>query len=78
MRFCKKNITLFSLFYTQGHDTTAAAINWALHLIGDHPEIQKKLHEEMDEMFGAFIDLLQSYVYYINSIQFNFLFVLKT
>ena len=25
---------------------------WAIQLIGSHPEVQKKLHEEMDEIFG--------------------------
>jgi cytochrome P450 len=36
----------------EGHDTTAAAASWACHLIGSHPEVQKKLHEEMDTIFG--------------------------
>ncbi len=36
----------------QGHDTTAAAANWAAHLIGRHPQVQEKLHEEMDSIFG--------------------------
>ena len=36
----------------KGHDTTAAAIAWAIHLLGRHPEIQRRLHEEIDEVFG--------------------------
>ena len=36
----------------QGHDTTAAAVGWAVQLIGSHPLIQKRLHEELDELFG--------------------------
>lgn len=36
----------------QGHDTTAAAMNWAVHLIGADPEVQKKIHEEMHQIFG--------------------------
>ena len=36
----------------KGHDTTAAAANWAVHLIGAHPEVQSRLHEEMDGIFG--------------------------
>ena len=25
---------------------------WAIQLIGSHPEVQKKLHKELDEIFG--------------------------
>ncbi|NXU36597.1 CP4V2 protein, partial [Drymodes brunneopygia] len=39
-------------FMFEGHDTTAAAINWVLYLLGHHPEIQKKVHSELDEVFG--------------------------
>lgn len=38
------------LFYP-GHDTTAAAMSWALHLIGTHKDVQRKLHEEIDKVF---------------------------
>ncbi|XP_064005091.1 cytochrome P450 4V2 [Pogoniulus pusillus] len=39
-------------FMFEGHDTTAAAINWALYLLGRNPEVQKKVHRELDEVFG--------------------------
>jgi cytochrome P450 len=39
-------------FMFEGHDTTCAAAAWACHLIGSHPEIQKRLHEEIDQVFG--------------------------
>nr|ASU43935.1 cytochrome P450 CYP4 [Eriocheir sinensis] len=39
-------------FMFEGHDTTAAAINWSVYLLGCHPEIQAKLHEELDALFG--------------------------
>uniref|UniRef100_A0A8C5E1Z3 Cytochrome P-450AROM n=1 Tax=Gouania willdenowi TaxID=441366 RepID=A0A8C5E1Z3_GOUWI len=39
-------------FMFEGHDTTAAAMNWAVHLIGSHPEVQKKVHEELHEVMG--------------------------
>ncbi|EPQ05642.1 Cytochrome P450 4V3 [Myotis brandtii] len=39
-------------FMFEGHDTTAAAINWALYLLGCYPEVQKKLDNELDEVFG--------------------------
>ena len=46
----KKNAC--SLYLLQGHDTTAMASNWATHLIGTDPEVQKKVHEELDSIFG--------------------------
>ncbi|RUS90092.1 hypothetical protein EGW08_002134 [Elysia chlorotica] len=39
-------------FMFEGHDTTAAAMNWATHLIGANPEVQAKVHEEIDSIFG--------------------------
>lgn len=40
-------------FMFEGHDTTAAAMNWALHLLGSHPEAQRKVHQELDHVFGT-------------------------
>ncbi|XP_027231572.2 cytochrome P450 4C1 [Penaeus vannamei] len=40
-------------FMFEGHDTTTAAINWVLYLLGLHPEIQARVHEELDSVFGA-------------------------
>ncbi|CAH1794292.1 unnamed protein product [Owenia fusiformis] len=39
-------------FMFEGHDTTAAGMAWASHLIGSHPDVQQKLHDEMDSIFG--------------------------
>lgn len=39
-------------FMFEGHDTTAAAASWACHLIGSHPDVQKKIHEELDRVLG--------------------------
>ncbi|XP_023612933.1 cytochrome P450 4V2-like isoform X2 [Myotis lucifugus] len=41
-------------FMFEGHDTTAAGINWALYLLGCYPEVQKKLNNELDEVFGGY------------------------
>ncbi|XP_069711994.1 cytochrome P450 4V2 [Phaenicophaeus curvirostris] len=38
-------------FMFEGHDTTAAAMNWVLYLLGHNPEAQKKVHRELDEVF---------------------------
>ncbi|KAK4308911.1 hypothetical protein Pmani_019435 [Petrolisthes manimaculis] len=40
-------------FMFEGHDTTAAAINWSLYLLGCHPEIQARVHEELDMIFSS-------------------------
>ncbi|KAG7266401.1 hypothetical protein CRUP_010716 [Coryphaenoides rupestris] len=39
-------------FMFEGHDTTAAAMNWALHLLGAHPEVQRKVQQEIQEVLG--------------------------
>jgi len=39
-------------FMFEGHDTTAAGMNWALHLLGCNPDIQAKVHQELDAVFG--------------------------
>ncbi|XP_065568203.1 cytochrome P450 4c3-like [Artemia franciscana] len=39
-------------FMFEGHDTTAAGIGWCLFFIGRHPEIQERVHEELDLIFG--------------------------
>ncbi|UYV77990.1 CYP4V2 [Cordylochernes scorpioides] len=41
----------------QGHDTSALGIGWALYNIGLYPEIQARLHEEIDAIFQG--DLLR-------------------
>ncbi|ETE58963.1 Cytochrome protein, partial [Ophiophagus hannah] len=39
-------------FMFEGHDTTAVALSWAIYLLASHPEIQRKVHSELDEVFG--------------------------
>lgn len=39
-------------FMFEGHDTTAAAINWSLYLLGSNPEVQRKVDKELDDVFG--------------------------
>ncbi|PIK54573.1 putative cytochrome P450 4V2, partial [Apostichopus japonicus] len=38
-------------FMFEGHDTTASGTSWTLFLLGHHPEIQKKVQEELDNVF---------------------------
>ncbi|KAM3624068.1 uncharacterized protein V6R79_018603 [Siganus canaliculatus] len=40
-------------FMFRGHDTTAASMNWVLHLLGSNPEAQSKVHQELQEVFGS-------------------------
>ncbi|XP_051155970.1 cytochrome P450 4C1-like [Leptopilina boulardi] len=41
-----------------GHDTVAAAVNWAIFNIGNNPDVQLKIHEELDAVFGNSNDLI--------------------
>ncbi|GFT86254.1 cytochrome P450 4V2 [Nephila pilipes] len=40
-------------FFIAGHDTTSAAVSWTLYLLGLYPDIQNKVHEELDSIFGG-------------------------
>ena len=40
-------------FMFEGHDTTAAALNFFCYLMGCYPDIQAKVHAEMDSIFGG-------------------------
>ncbi|KAH8033900.1 hypothetical protein HPB51_017350 [Rhipicephalus microplus] len=47
------DILRFALFsFCQGHDTTAMGISWAMYLIGLYTDVQQKIHEELDAIFG--------------------------
>ncbi|KAL7646988.1 UNVERIFIED_CONTAM: hypothetical protein RMT77_002245 [Armadillidium vulgare] len=39
-------------FMFEGHDTTAASLNWTLYLLGRYPEVQNKVYEEIESIFG--------------------------
>ncbi|GFY74049.1 cytochrome P450 4c3 [Trichonephila inaurata madagascariensis] len=43
-------------FIMAGYETVAMSTTWALFLIGLHPDVQEKLHEEIDKVFGDDID----------------------
>lgn len=38
--------------YFQGHDTTTSGIDWALFCVGNNPDVQEKIAEEMELIFG--------------------------
>ncbi|CCD68717.1 CYtochrome P450 family [Caenorhabditis elegans] len=39
-------------FMFEGHDTTSTGLMWAIHLLGNHPEVQRKVQAELDEVMG--------------------------
>ncbi|XP_055382123.1 cytochrome P450 4c3 [Condylostylus longicornis] len=39
-------------FMFEGHDTTSAAISWTLFLLGERPDVQEKVYQELYEIFG--------------------------
>ncbi|PNF27071.1 Cytochrome P450 4C1, partial [Cryptotermes secundus] len=38
-------------FMFEGHDTTSAAMCWAIYLLGLHPDVQEKAYEEQESIF---------------------------
>ena len=40
-------------FLIAGHETTALALTWTWHLLAQHPDIEKKLHQELDGVLGG-------------------------
>lgn len=40
-------------FYLAGGETAAASLSWALHAISTHPEVQDRLHEEVDTVLAG-------------------------
>jgi cytochrome P450 len=40
-------------FYLAGSETTSAALSWAWHLLGGHPDIQARLHHEVDTVLNG-------------------------
>ena len=42
-------ITLF----LAGHETTAVALSWTLYLISQHPEVEARLRQELDDVLGG-------------------------
>jgi cytochrome P450 len=38
--------------FLAGHETTANALTWSWYLLSQHPEIEQRLHEEIDSVLG--------------------------
>ncbi|KAJ8030551.1 Cytochrome P450 4V2 [Holothuria leucospilota] len=39
-------------FMFEGHDTVSTSLSMALYLIGRHPDVQKKIQKELEQVFG--------------------------
>ena len=35
-----------------GHETTALILSWAWHLLAEHPDVERRLHQELDDVLG--------------------------
>ncbi|MBO0912452.1 MAG: cytochrome P450, partial [Acidobacteria bacterium] len=40
-------------FLVAGHETTALALTWTWYLLGEHPEVESRLHEELDRVLAG-------------------------
>lgn len=40
-----------AMLFLAGHETSASALSWALHLLANAPDVQERLHEEARERF---------------------------
>ena len=38
--------------FLAGHETTANALTWTWHLLAQHPDVERRLHEELDTVIG--------------------------
>ena len=39
-------------FYLAGHETTSQALTWTFYLLSQHPEVEARLHAEIDRVLG--------------------------
>lgn len=45
--------------FIAGQETTASAITWTLYLVSQHPEVEARLHEEVDAVLGGRIPTVE-------------------
>ena len=46
-------------FIVAGHETTAMALTWSLHLLSLHPGSERQLHDEVDRVVGSRLPTLE-------------------
>jgi cytochrome P450 len=47
------------IFLVAGHETTATSMTFALHLLGLHPDVQTRVQEEVEEVLGDRLPVLE-------------------
>ncbi|MGH3540521.1 MAG: cytochrome P450 [Pseudonocardiaceae bacterium] len=40
-------------FFLAGSETTATTLAWAVHLLAGHPEVERRLHAEVDAVLAG-------------------------
>ena len=59
----KEVISNLSIFMLAGYETTSSALGFAIHSLATHPEVQKKLFEEINENFGPNSGVIMLYFF---------------
>ncbi|NJS37132.1 MAG: cytochrome P450 [Brachymonas sp.] len=42
-----------AVLFLAGHETSASALSWSLYFLAQSPEVQKRVHEEVDQVIGT-------------------------
>jgi cytochrome P450 len=42
-----------------GHETVATALTWTWYLLSQHPEVERRLHSELDEVLGGHLPTVE-------------------
>ncbi len=42
-----------AMLFLAGHETSASALTWSLHLLANAPDVQRRLHEEVDRVLAG-------------------------
>ena len=45
--------------FLAGHETTANALTWAWYLLSQHPEVEARMHEELDRVLGGILPQME-------------------
>lgn len=45
--------TEIRMFIAAGHETTSNTLTWTLYLLSQHPAVEARLHDELDQMLGG-------------------------
>ena len=60
----------FLLRVTAGTDTSRITLSIMIGLVVEHPEVQKKLHQELDDVLGKIELNFQNLLFFLKAFQF--------